>query len=1061
MSSWVWESIDPENFQNARTEASRRLLERALTSDITAADNRDLVFMASAAELAVFDVMDDEGKSDSLKHYAADAFYLFRVLPPPVNTFERAKWLIRVACLGVLGDRGVDASKVLRDNSLPTIAADSDNWGERVLSTIINAWLCLLRKDGWEDLRNAQELVLSLRLQQKDFEEDYLNSAGDSPRTAAWELIALYHIAKAADLLAEYTTQGMIGDNTFDVRQQIEAQFDRAIIACERAELIELETFCRLLFRTARQMIDNSIWTVTRAVNSRVTKFVEQLVSPERIKPIFEMLPPQRRALREQGLLGSGHRSVVVNLPTSSGKTFIAEFRILQALNQFDFESGWVAYLAPTRALVNQICTRLRRDFELLNIAVDKVNPALEVDGIEESLLTDKDRSTQFRVLVTTPEKLDLLIRNEWEEKIGRPLTLVIVDEAHNMSQIGRGIKLELLLATINRECRNSQFLLLTPFISNATEIAKWLSPDSYQDINIGIAWKPNDTAIVLSKPELESGRNFKISIKTLHTNRDTISIPDEIPIFHGRPLNLTYKKVTFGASKLSALAASTAYSLKNRGPIIVLVQRPDWTWSLARYFMRPENRIPDHLVPKNIKLAKSFLADEFGDDFELIQLLDYGVGVHHSGLSDEAKLLMEWLLETKCLQILVATTTISQGLNFPVASIVLAHYNYPQKGVTVDMPAEDFWNLAGRVGRVEQGSVGIVAFASPNLQSDERITKFVNRSVEALNSSLISMVQAALEFGDLDQLEKFYYKPEWSAFLQYLVHSYRQIGNYDQFITQIEQVLRGTLGFQMLRTRSSVQANRLLFGVQKYASSLSGKPLKLVDSTGFSLESVMATLARISENKITAAVWNPNTLFDNKSHDLKNVMGILLAVPELREDLELAAGKAGKDGDKLARMVIDWVAGETIETMARKYFVDTEDGSPNQWTKSLTSCCRNVFGRLVQTTSWGISALQSMTLNGVDGQLSEDERRVLSNLPARVFYGVNDDDALTLRVLGVPRLAASKLAAHLREETRRPLTELRMVIRNLDEETWVKFIGSKGADYRKVWLLMDTGSLD
>ena len=54
---------------------------------------------------------------------------------------------------------------------------------------------------------------------------------------------------------------------------------------------------------------------------------------------------------REEGLLGSGHRSVVVSLPTSSGKTFIAEFRILQALNQFDQERGWIAYLAPTRAL--------------------------------------------------------------------------------------------------------------------------------------------------------------------------------------------------------------------------------------------------------------------------------------------------------------------------------------------------------------------------------------------------------------------------------------------------------------------------------------------------------------------------------------------------------------------------------------------------------------------------------------------------------------------------------------------------------------------------------------
>jgi replicative superfamily II helicase len=171
------------------------------------------------------------------------------------------------------------------------------------------------------------------------------------------------------------------------------------------------------------------------------------------------MLPPQRRALREEGLLGSGHRAVIVNLPTSSGKTFIAQFRILQALNQFESKQGWVAYLAPTRALVNQVSARLRRDFAPLGVTVERVSPALEVDALEASLLTDKDHQSHFRVLVTTPEKLDLMLRGGWEGKIGRPITLVVVDEAHNLAQENRGIKLGLLLATINRECRYAQFL--------------------------------------------------------------------------------------------------------------------------------------------------------------------------------------------------------------------------------------------------------------------------------------------------------------------------------------------------------------------------------------------------------------------------------------------------------------------------------------------------------------------------------------------------------------------------------------------------------------------------
>ena len=210
---------------------------------------------------------------------------------------------------------------------------------------------------------------------------------------------------------------------------------------------------------------------MTRAVNSRVTRFVDSLVARTRLQPIFEMLPPQRRTGARKGLLGSGHRSVVVSLPTSSGKTFIAEFRILQALNQFDQERGWVAYLAPTRALVNQLTLRLRRDFAGISCVVEKMSPALEVDGLESDMLAEPDVSRQFRILVTTPEKLDLMLRGGWEQRVGRPLTLVVVDEAHGLASTVRGLKLELLLATINRECRHAQFLLLTPFIQNAPKL--------------------------------------------------------------------------------------------------------------------------------------------------------------------------------------------------------------------------------------------------------------------------------------------------------------------------------------------------------------------------------------------------------------------------------------------------------------------------------------------------------------------------------------------------------------------------------------------------------------
>ena len=94
-------------------------------------------------------------------------------------------------------------------------------------------------------------------------------------------------------------------------------------------------------------------------------------------------------------------------------------------------------------------------------------------------------------------------------------------------------------------------------------------------------------------------------------------------------------------------------------------------------------------------------------------------------------------------------------------------------------MPAEDFWNVAGRAGRVDQGSVGIVAFAAINNDKAEKLRQFIDEEVGALNSTLVALVQEAVEKWQTLELNTLLFKePKWSSFLQYLAHSYRQMEN-------------------------------------------------------------------------------------------------------------------------------------------------------------------------------------------------------------------------------------------------------------------------------------------
>lgn len=1041
MTSWISDAIGAERLRLAEEAASRRRITAALgipEPDVDEARIREIV---SALEMAVFDHLAD-GNPLELRKASAQAFQLARVLTPPEDRAQRMEHFLWLGCLAMLGDRGPDVRRLLNDQELPIPSAEG-TWGTRVWETTLDTWLRLIRKRGWEDLDRVLQNVLTLRREQKEHEARFLENVSEP--SPAWQLVAEYHLVKASEEVATFLGQGSTADGSFDIREQLESQFERAIAACGHGRLMALEVLVRLLERTANALVANSIWTVTRAVNTRVTKFVQSLVARAQERPLFEMLPPQRRALREEGLLGSSRRSVVVSLPTSSGKTLIAQFRILQALNQFDQERGWVAYLAPTRALVKQIAVRLRRDFGPIGVVVEQVSPALEIDGFEAAMLAEQAPDLQFRVLLTTPEKLDLMLRSGWEEKIGRPLTLVVVDEAHNLALSGRGIKLELLLATINRDCRYAQFLLLTPFIENAKEIAAWLDRESNQCIGLEIDWRPNDRMIALAENVKGSKKgDFQVKLHPIHTTRETLTVPEDLLLSEHRPLGLSWSD----AKSKAALAAATAHQLRARGPVIVLVGKVAHCLSLAEQFQSLENR---RQPSPEVQVVKSFLAHELGESFPLVQLLDYRVGVHNAGMSDETRALVEWLFEAGHLDVVVATTTIAQGVNFPVAGVVMAAHQYPYGK---DMPPADFWNLAGRVGRVDQGDLGVIALATETTgdaaqdhEARQELEEFVGTQVGALSSALLQMVQQVDRASDLEELPLLAHKPEWSSFLQYLAHTYRMIGNHERFVQQVERVLRGTLGFQSLRQTHPQLATHLLAGVYGYSEKMQQSDagrLALVDYTGFSLESVNGALGRLQSTSIGPDSWTPE-LFDQPRPHLHAMMGILLSIPELRGNFESVIRKTSLDGESLAHAICDWVQGASMATLAGKYFKG-----------EMTVCCQMLFQRINQTAAWGLSALQTLTMGSRLERLSEREQRTVRNLPARVYYGVSSDRALALRLVGVPRTAAEPLAMELGVTADTGTAQIRERLRKSDDALWRGAMGEIGVAYRAVWRLLE-----
>jgi hypothetical protein len=144
---------------------------------------------------------------------------------------------------------------------------------------------------------------------------------------------------------------------------------------------------------------------------------------------------------------------------------------------------------------------------------------------------------------------------------------------------------------------------------------------------------------------------------------------------------------------------------------------------------------------------------------------------------------------------------------------------------------------------------------------------------------------------------------------------------------------------------------------------------------------------------------------------------------------------------------------------MASEYFArptDDEEAFAGDPVAAMTRCCRSMFGRLTQTASWGLAALQSLTIGDVFEALSADEQRTLRNLPARVYYGVNSDEAVALRLLGVPRTAAAPLARHLGVGATDSLHQVRAKVRGTSVGDWSAALGDRGASYHRVWSIIE-----
>src|SRR5207245_2020745 len=130
---------------------------------------------------------------------------------------------------------------------------------------------------------------------------------------------------------------------------------------------------------------------------------------------------------------------LVVSLPTSAGKTRIAELCILRCIAG----GKRVVFVTPLRALSAQVERTLARTFRPLGIAVSSLYGASGVAVADVATL----QSAQ--IVLATPEKLDFAIRQE--PSVIDDVGLIVLDEGHMIGLGPREVRYEVLVQRLLR----------------------------------------------------------------------------------------------------------------------------------------------------------------------------------------------------------------------------------------------------------------------------------------------------------------------------------------------------------------------------------------------------------------------------------------------------------------------------------------------------------------------------------------------------------------------------------------------------------------------------------
>lgn len=419
-----------------------------------------------------------------------------------------------------------------------------------------------------------------------------------------------------------------------------------------------------------------------------------------------ELWPVQRIAL-ESGLLADQIQSFGIAAPTGTGKTAIT--RLLLADYFAKHPDRKAIYITPSRALTAQVARDLKESLSLTNRSVAALGAHLTVHEQLSRNVTTAD------VLVFTPEKADLLMRVD--PRTIKSVGLVIVDEAHHIEAGSRGILLEFYLwrlrTVVPSDARIVQLSAVTP---NIDELVSWVgSSDSTSAVKVD--WRTN-----------------RLRIGVFESEQDGTAVVQ----FPGHQPFRLFERGELPEDEHSGIAL-LAERLSKTGVVLVLATSIEKAEAIAETIGRNRSALQDAVGVAGERLDARVERELFAES-SLRELFRKRVAYHHSQLPPRVRVAVEDVISNKQIDIVCATTTLAEGVNFPFSTVIVESL----VGSNYELSPRSLWNIAGRAGRFGVDSEGHCILFRPSLWST-RLREYKLRDYFDTQLDAIPPVRSAL----------------------------------------------------------------------------------------------------------------------------------------------------------------------------------------------------------------------------------------------------------------------------------------------------------------------------